>query len=177
MRSAVIAFPGSNRDRDMIAAITNVSGVAPTVVWHRETSLPDVDLIVIPGGFSYGDYLRAGAIAARSPIMAEIRRAAERGVNVLGVCNGFQILTENGLLPGVLMRNASLLFVCREVKLQVANAETPFTRGYKKGQVLRCPVAHHDGNFTGHHRVCCAPDSVNQRFFAAVFVVEFGFGD
>ncbi len=147
MKSAVIAFPGSNRDRDMIAALTSISGTAPNVVWHKETNLPDVDLIVIPGGFSYGDYLRAGAIAARSPIMGEIKAAAARGVRVLGVCNGFQILTENGLLPGVLMRNASLLFVCREVKLEVVNNRTPFTGGYEKGQVLRCPVAHHDGNY------------------------------
>lgn len=147
MRAAVIAFPGSNRDRDMIAALTKISGISPMVVWHKETALPDVDLVVIPGGFSYGDYLRAGAIAARSPIMREIATAANRGVKVLGVCNGFQILTEAGLLPGVLMRNASLRFVCREVKLQVTNNATVFTRGYAEGQILRCPVAHHDGNF------------------------------
>ena len=147
MKSAVIQFPGSNRDRDMIAALTDVVGRPPALVWHKDTEIPDVDLIVLPGGFSYGDYLRAGAIAARAPVMETIRERAARGVNVLGVCNGFQILTEAGLLPGVLMRNASLRFVCREVKLTVENADTPFTRGYTAGQLIRCPVAHHDGNF------------------------------
>ena len=147
MRSAVITFPGSNRDRDIIAALTKVGGKPPLQVWHKDTALPDVDLIVLPGGFSYGDYLRSGAIAARAPIMDAVRAAAARGTKVLGVCNGFQILTEAGLLPGVLMRNASLRFVCREIKLEVANADTDFTRGYAKGQVIRCPVAHHDGNY------------------------------
>ena len=147
MKAAVVVFPGLNRDRDMIAALTKIGGVAPTVVWHQDADLPEVDLIVIPGGFSYGDYLRAGAIAARSPLMQTIRERAEKGVKVLGVCNGFQILTEAQLLPGVLMRNASLRFVCREVELSVENAATDFTRGYTEGQVIRCPVAHHDGNF------------------------------
>jgi phosphoribosylformylglycinamidine synthase subunit PurQ / glutaminase len=147
MKSAVIVFPGLNRDRDMIAALTKISGTAPAVVWHQDADLPDADLIVIPGGFSYGDYLRCGAIAARSPIMDKIRARAEAGVKVLGVCNGFQILIEAGMLPGALMRNTSLKFVCREVKLEVANAATPFTRGYAQGQVITCPVAHHDGNY------------------------------
>ncbi len=147
MKAAVVVFPGLNRDRDMIAALTKIGGEAPAVVWHQESDIPDVDLIVIPGGFSYGDYLRAGAIAARSPLMRVIRERAEKGVRVLGVCNGFQILTEAQLLPGVLMRNASLRFVCREVKLKVENADTAFTRGYTQGQILRCPVAHHDGNY------------------------------
>ncbi len=147
MKSAVIVFPGLNRDRDMIAALTKISGTAPATVWHQEADIPDVDLIVIPGGFSYGDYLRCGAIAARSPIMDKVRDRAAKGVKVLGVCNGFQILIEAGLLPGALMRNTSLKFVCREVKLEVANAETDFTRGYAQGQVIRCPVAHHDGNY------------------------------
>lgn len=147
MKAAVVVFPGLNRDRDMIAALTKISGTAPAIVWHKDAEIPDVDLIVIPGGFSYGDYLRAGAIAARSPLMQEIRARAERGVKVLGVCNGFQILTEAKLLPGVLMRNASLRFVCREVKLEVVNAGTPFTSGYSAGQIIRCPVAHHDGNY------------------------------
>ncbi len=147
MNSAVVVFPGLNRDRDMIAALTRISGRAPAVVWHKDTELPDVDLIVIPGGFSYGDYLRVGAIAARSPIMATIRERAARGVRVLGVCNGFQILTEAGLVPGVLMRNASLRFVCREVRLRVERADTAFTRGYAAGQVITTPVAHHDGNY------------------------------
>jgi phosphoribosylformylglycinamidine synthase I len=147
MKAAVVVFPGLNRDRDMIAALTKIGGTAPAVVWHQENDIPDVDLIVVPGGFSYGDYLRAGAIAARSPLMQVIRERAERGVRVLGVCNGFQILTEAQLLPGVLMRNASLKFVCREVELKVENADTDFTRGYSANQVIRCPVAHHDGNY------------------------------
>jgi phosphoribosylformylglycinamidine synthase I len=147
MRSAVVLFPGSNRDRDMVAALTRIAGTAPTVVWHQDATLPDVDLIVLPGGFSYGDYLRCGAIAARSPAMLDVARKAAAGVRVLGVCNGFQILTEAGLLPGALMRNANLRFVCKEVKLSVANANTDFTRAYAPGQILRCPVAHHDGNY------------------------------
>lgn len=147
MKSAVLQLPGLNRDRDMIAALTKISGHAPVTIWQTETSLPDVDLIVIPGGFSYGDYLRCGAIAARMPVMQAVKAAAERGVKVLGVCNGFQILLEAGLLPGALMRNASLKFVCREIKLEVVNAETDFTRAYAKGQIIRCPVAHHDGNY------------------------------
>ncbi|MBK8082849.1 MAG: phosphoribosylformylglycinamidine synthase subunit PurQ [Devosia sp.] len=147
MKAAVVVFPGLNRDRDMIAALTKIGGEAPAVVWHKDAEFPKVDLIVIPGGFSYGDYLRAGAIAARSPLMETIRARAAQGVRVLGVCNGFQILTEAQLLPGVLMRNASLRFVCREVKLKVENAATDFTRGYSAGQIIRCPVAHHDGNY------------------------------
>ncbi len=147
MKSAVLQLPGLNRDRDMIVALTKISGHAPVTIWQTETSLPDVDLIVIPGGFSYGDYLRCGAIAARMPVMQAVKAAAQRGVKVLGVCNGFQILLEAGLLPGALMRNASLKFVCREIKLEVVNAETDFTRAYAKGQIIRCPVAHHDGNY------------------------------
>ncbi len=147
MKAAVIVFPGLNRDRDMIAALTKIGGVAPAVVWHQDADIPDVDLIVIPGGFSYGDYLRCGAIAARSPIMDKVRERADKGVRVLGVCNGFQILIEAGMLPGALMRNTSLKFVCREVKLEVVNADTDFTRGYTQGQIIRCPVAHHDGNY------------------------------
>jgi phosphoribosylformylglycinamidine synthase len=147
MRSAVVVFPGSNRDRDMVAALTRVTGRAPALVWHQEATLPDVDLVVLPGGFSYGDYLRCGAIAARSPAMRDVAAKAAAGVRVLGVCNGFQILTEAGLLPGVLMRNANLRFVCRTVKLLVANADTDFTRAYAEGEVIPCPVAHHDGNY------------------------------
>lgn len=147
MKSAVVVFPGSNRDRDMIAALTKIGGTPPAIVWHKDSALPDVDLIVIPGGFSYGDYLRSGAIAARSPIMAAVRERASKGAYVMGVCNGFQVLTEAGLLPGVLMRNASLRFVCREVKLKVENTDTVFTRGYAPGQIIRTPVAHHDGNY------------------------------
>ena len=147
MKAAVIVFPGLNRDRDMIAALTKIGGVAPAEVWHQDADIPDVDLIVIPGGFSYGDYLRCGAIAARSPMMDKIRERATKGVKVLGVCNGFQILIEAGLLPGALMRNTSLKFVCREVKLEVTNTDNVFTNAYTKGQIIRCPVAHHDGNY------------------------------
>jgi phosphoribosylformylglycinamidine synthase len=147
MKSAVVQLPGLNRDRDMIAALTRISGQAPITVWQTETEIPDVDLIVIPGGFSYGDYLRCGAIAARMPVMQAIRDKAEQGIKVLGVCNGFQILVEAGMLPGALMRNSSLKFVCKEVKLEVVNADTEFTRAYETGQIIRCPVAHHDGNY------------------------------
>ncbi len=147
MKSAVVLLPGLNRDRDMIAALTKISGQPPVTVWQTETEIPDVDLIVIPGGFSFGDYLRCGAIAARKPVMRAVAEKAAKGVPVIGVCNGFQILLEAGLLPGALMRNASLKFVCREVKLSVANANTLFTRNYAAGQLIRCPVAHHDGNY------------------------------
>ena len=147
MRSAVIVFPGSNCDRDMAVALRDITGQAPTMVWHRETDLPQVDLIALPGGFSYGDYLRTGALSARSPIMAEVVRRAEAGVAVLGVCNGFQILTEVGLLPGALMRNATLDFVCRDVTLEVANTQSAFTSRYQAGEKIRIPVAHHDGNY------------------------------
>jgi phosphoribosylformylglycinamidine synthase subunit PurQ / glutaminase len=147
MKSAVILLPGLNRDRDMIAALTKISGKAPVTAWQTDTDIPDVDLIVIPGGFSYGDYLRCGAIAARSPVMRAVKEKADKGVPVIGVCNGFQILLEAGMLPGALMRNTSLTFVCREVKLSVANANTAFTKRYAPGQIIRCPVAHHDGNY------------------------------
>ena len=147
-RSAVITFPGSNCDRDMADALEKVSGTAPHRVWHGDAELPaDLDFIALPGGFSYGDYLRSGAMAARSPIMQAVIAAAGRGVPVLGVCNGFQVLTEAGLLPGALMRNAGIRFVCREVTLKVENAQSLFTAGYAVGQELRIPVAHHDGNY------------------------------
>jgi phosphoribosylformylglycinamidine synthase len=165
MKAAVVVFPGLNRDRDMIAALTSISGHRPAVVWHKDTEVPDVDLIVIPGGFSYGDYLRVGAIAARSPIMATIRERAAKGVHVLGVCNGFQILTEAGLVPGVLMRNASLRFVCREVRLKVETADTAFTRGYSAGQVITVPVAHHDGNFFADAATLAAIEANGQVAF------------
>src|SRR4029079_4240344 len=147
MKSAVVVFPGSNRDRDMVAALTAITGRAPVSVWHAGTDLPAVDLIVLPGGFSYGDYLRSGAIAARAPIMRAIAERAAAGVAVLGICNGFQILCEAGRLPGVLMRNASLKFVCREVHLRVETTNAPFTSRYEKGEVIRTPVAHGDGNY------------------------------
>lgn len=147
MKTAVIQLPGLNRDRDMINALHQITGYAPITIWQTETTIPDVDLIVIPGGFSYGDYLRCGAIAARMPVMRAIAKKAAEGVLILGVCNGFQILVEAGLLPGALMRNASLKFVCREVKLQITNNNTAFSKGFAKDQIIRCPVAHHDGNY------------------------------
>ncbi len=147
-RSAVITFPGSNCDRDMAVALETISGRPPARVWHGDADLPaGLDFIALPGGFSYGDYLRSGAMAARSPIMRAVIAAAGRGVPVLGVCNGFQVLTEAGLLPGALMRNAGIRFVCREVALKVENAHSLFTTGYQAGQTVRIPVAHHDGNF------------------------------
>ncbi len=149
MKTAVIVFPGSNCDRDLAVALEAVTGTKPHMVWHGDTALPDdIGLVGLPGGFSYGDYLRCGAIAARSPIIAAIVAAAERGVPVLGVCNGFQVLTEIGLLPGALMRNEGLDFVCRDVALTVDNAQSAFTNLYAKGERIMVPVAHHDGNFT-----------------------------
>ena len=147
-RAAVITFPGSNCDRDMAVALEKVSGSAPLRVWHGDAELPErLDFIALPGGFSYGDYLRSGAMAARSPIMRAIVAAAAKGVPVLGVCNGFQVLTEAGLLPGALMRNAGIRFVCREVALTVENSQSLFTGGYAAGQRILIPVAHHDGNY------------------------------
>jgi len=148
MKSAVIVFPGSNCDRDLAVAFEKAGGRAPEMIWHRETELPDdIDLIGVPGGFSYGDYLRSGAMAARSPVMQAVARAAERGVFVLGICNGFQVLTETGLLPGALLRNAGGKFVCRDVALTVENAQSAFTARYDHGESISFPVAHHDGNY------------------------------
>ena len=147
-RAAVITFPGSNCDRDMASAIAAVAGTPAIRVWHGDAELPDrLDLIALPGGFSYGDYLRSGAMAATSPIMRAVIAAAERGVPVLGVCNGFQVLTEARLLPGALLRNAGQRFVCRTVALTVENAASPFTAHYAAGETIRIPVAHHDGNY------------------------------
>lgn len=148
MKSAIVVFPGTNRERDMAIALKRVTGKAPTMVWHRDTQLPDVDLIVLPGGFSYGDYLRCGAMAAHSPIMAEIRAFAQKGGHILGVCNGFQILTETGMLPGALLRNANLRFLSQDCTLRVERDDTPFTHKWKKGDVFRTPLAHGDGNYT-----------------------------
>ena len=147
MQASVIVFPGSNCDRDVQVALGASIGHAPAMVWHGDSCLPDTDLIVLPGGFSYGDYLRSGAMAAQSPVMRDVVSAARRGTPVLAICNGFQIATEAGLLPGALMRNASLRFVCRDVSLRVENPASSFTGAFSKGDVVRMPIAHHDGNY------------------------------
>jgi phosphoribosylformylglycinamidine synthase I len=148
MQSAVIVFPGSNCDRDMAVALETVSGQKPHMVWHGDSELPSgLDIIAIPGGFSYGDYLRSGAMASRSSIIKPVIEAAARGVRILGVCNGFQILTETGLLPGALMRNSEIHFVCKDAELEVTNNNTIFTSRYAKNAEISIPVAHHDGNF------------------------------
>ncbi len=148
MKAAVITFPGSNCDRDMYETIEAIAGKPAVSVWYAETKLPDgLDFIALPGGFSYGDYLRSGAMSAKSPIMQEVVKAAKAGTYILGVCNGFQVLTEAGLLPGTLMRNFNLKFVCKDVELSVENADSDFTKSYKKGQVISVPIAHHDGNY------------------------------
>lgn len=164
MKSAVIVFPASNCDRDA-RTVLSATGLNPVMVWHRDTALPKVDLVVLPGGFSYGDYLRSGAMAAHSPIMREIKEHAERGGYVIGICNGFQVLTEAGLLPGILLRNQKLKFVCRDVLLRVENNATPFTRNYQKGQVINVPVAHHDGNYFADHRTLRELQDNNQIVF------------
>ena len=147
MHAAVIVFPGSNREQDVMDALQRSSGREPLRVWHRDTELPKTDLIVIPGGFAYGDYLRCGAMAAHSPIMREVKERAARGTPVLGVCNGFQVLTEAGMLPGVLLPNRTLKFHCFDVHLRVETSQSLFTSGYETGQVIQVPVAHHDGNY------------------------------
>ena len=148
MKTAVIVFPGSNCDRDIAVALEAVTGAKPAMVWHRDSELPaGTDFIALPGGFSYGDYLRSGAMAARAPIMRAVTEAATRGVPVIGICNGFQVLTEVGLLPGALMRNAGLAFVCRPVALTVENSQSLFTAAYQVGETFHVPVAHHDGNY------------------------------
>jgi phosphoribosylformylglycinamidine synthase len=147
MKASVIVFPGSNCDRDVAVSLEAVMGKKPAMVWHGEADVPASDLIVLPGGFSYGDYLRSGAMAAHSPIMRDVVDKAKKGTPVLGICNGFHLLTETGLLPGVLMRNASLKFICKDVLLKVVRNDTDFARNYAQGQVIRIPIAHHDGNY------------------------------
>ena len=147
MKSAVIVFPASNCDRDAAAALKDMTGKTPAMVWHQDSELPEVDLVVLPGGFAYGDYLRCGAMAAQSQVMKAIKAHAEKGAAVLGICNGFQVLTEAGLLPGALMRNAGLKFVCKPVTLSVEETQSAFTRKYEKGQSVTFPVAHGEGNY------------------------------
>jgi len=148
MQAAIIIFPGSNRENDVCLAWKLAAGREPLRVWHKDSSLPDCDLIILPGGFAHGDYLRCGAMAAHSPIMREVKARAERGTPVLGICNGFQILTEAGMLPGALLPNRTLSFICRDIHLRVENNQTIFTCGYSAGQTIRVPLAHHDGNYT-----------------------------
>jgi len=191
VKAAVVIFPGSNREHDVCAALKRASGKEPAIVWHGDTDLPQADLIVLPGGFAYGDYLRCGAMAAHSPVMREVKVRAAKGVPVLGICNGFQVLTEAGMLPGALLRNKTLSFICRDVHLRVENSQTIFTCGYEAGQAICVPVAHGEGNYTadpatldrldGEGRVAfryCSPsgeltdeDNVNgsARFIAGVF--------
>lgn len=147
MRAAIVVFPGTNREHDVADALVRAGGKAPAMVWHHETELPQADLIVLPGGFAHGDYLRTGAIAARAPIMREVKRRADAGTPVIGICNGFQVLCEAGLLPGVLLSNASLKFICRDVHLRVESSQSLFTNRYRAGEVIKVPVAHHDGNY------------------------------
>ena len=148
MKALVIMFPGSNREHDVCLAWKLATGKEPLRVWHRDATLPDTDLIILPGGFAHGDYLRCGAMAAHAPIMREVKARAARGTPVLGICNGFQILTEAGMLPGALLPNRSLAFTCRDIHLRVENSQTIFTCGYTAGQTIRVPVAHHDGGYT-----------------------------
>ncbi|MEQ1789468.1 MAG: phosphoribosylformylglycinamidine synthase subunit PurQ [Rickettsiales bacterium] len=164
MKSAVIVFPGSNCDRDAQTVLA-ATGLNPVMVWHADTELPDVDLVMLPGGFSYGDYLRSGAMAAQSPIMREVKAHADKGRFVLGVCNGFQVLTETGLLDGVLLRNQNLKFICKDVNLRVENTATAFTSKYTKGQVLTVPVAHHDGNYFASEKILAGLQDNEQIIF------------
>ncbi|WP_321327078.1 phosphoribosylformylglycinamidine synthase subunit PurQ [uncultured Parasphingorhabdus sp.] len=166
MQSAVIVFPGSNCDRDMAVALETVSGKKPHMVWHGDSELPaGLDVIAVPGGFSYGDYLRSGAMASRSNIIKPVIEAATRGVKILGVCNGFQILTETGLLPGALMRNSNIHFVCKDAALDVVNSNTIFTSGYDEKTPVSIPVAHHDGNFFADDEVLNRLEGQNQVVF------------
>lgn len=152
MKAGVIVFPGSNCDRDARVAL-EASGINVSMIWHAETALPKLDLVVLPGGFSYGDYLRCGAISARAPIMKEVKRHAEQGRYLLGICNGFQVLTETELLPGVLMRNKGLKFICRDIHLRVETTQSAFTEGYRENAVITIPIAHHDGNYFADKKI------------------------
>jgi len=165
LKAAVIVFPGSNCDRDVAVALHSVTGQAPIMHWHRDLNLPQVDLIVIPGGFSYGDYLRTGAMAAHSPVMREVKARAESGTRVLGICNGFQILAESGLLPGVLIRNSALKFICKDVYLRCETSDSAFTNQLKNGDVVRMPVAHGEGNYFAQPAVIKALEDKDQVAF------------
>jgi phosphoribosylformylglycinamidine synthase I len=168
MKAAVIVFPGANCDRDVKVALEKVTGGSVSMVWHADAAVPATDLIVLPGGFAYGDYLRTGAMAAHSPIMRDVAAKAKAGTPVLGICNGFQVLCEAGLLPGVLMRNASLKFVCRDVLLKVERTDTLFTRRFEPGAVVRIPIAHGDGNYFADEATLNALESEGRIVFRYV---------
>ena len=168
MKSAVLMFPASNCDRDMVVALTKITGTKPEIIWHNDSEVPDVDLIALPGGFSFGDYLRAGAMAARSPAVKAVIEHANRGGKLIGICNGFQVLTETGLLPGALMRNASLKFICKDVRLKVENNQSIFTNTYAKNQQITIPVAHHDGNYFADEQVLGQLEDNDQIIFRYV---------
>ena len=168
MRVALIVFPGTNREADMAIAVERATGRAPAMLWHKDTLLPSVDLVILPGGFSYGDYLRSGAMAAHSPVMRAVRDFAQSGGHVLGVCNGFQILTEAGLLPGALLRNAGLRFLSGDCRLRVERTDTLFTRAYMTGQVIRVPLAHGDGNYTADDDTIAALEGEGRVVFRYV---------
>jgi phosphoribosylformylglycinamidine synthase I len=168
MKTAVVVFPGSNCDRDVAVAVEAISGRKPTMVWHRDTELPKFDLVILPGGFSYGDYLRSGAMAAQSPIMREITKRAAGGLPVLGICNGFQILTEAGLLPGALMRNRNLKFINRDVTTRVESSQSIFTSGYETGQMVTIPIAHADGCYFADEATLDRMESAGQVAFRYV---------
>ena len=165
MKTSIILFPGTNRENDMAMAIEKVSGKRPEIIWHKETNIDDTDLIILPGGFSYGDYLRCGAMAAHSPIMKEVIRKAEQGTPILGVCNGFQMLIETGLLPGALLHNKSLKFICKQVNLRCENDDTLFTKSIESGQVLRVPVAHGEGNYFADEEILQTLEGENRVAF------------
>ena len=165
IKAAVIVFPGSNCDRDVAVALRQSIGKPVQMIWHRETELPDLDLVVIPGGFSYGDYLRCGAMAAHSPIMHEVKRRAEKGMRVLGICNGFQVITEAGLVPGVLMRNKNLKFICKDIYLKVEGNQSAFTSKYKENEVIRLPIAHGEGNYFADNETLLRLEGQNQVAF------------
>ena len=172
MKTTVIQFPGSNCDMDAFHVVSSVVGQPSSLVWHTETALPPTDLVILPGGFSYGDHLRSGAIAARSPVMLEVKKHAQRGGLVLGICNGFQVLTESGLLEGALLRNENLHFLCKDVNLRLENSQTAFSSAYSKGQILRIPIAHGEGNFYADPETLSKLESENRVVFRYVGAVQ-----
>ena len=165
MKTSVIVFPGSNCDRDVAVSIKKITNFDPIMVWHKETSLPKSDLVIIPGGFTFGDYLRCGSIAANSPIMIDIIKKAKKGLPILGICNGFQILTESGLLPGTLIKNDCLSFICKIVSIRVENNQTSFSNKYKKNEIINIPIAHNEGNFFADNDTLKKIEDANQIIF------------